>query len=108
MKIKIQDKEIELKYSFRSMLIYEKITDRSFSASGLYDIVMFFYATILGSAKGLILGFDDFLDIIDADPMLVTEFSEWITDVITQTNTLRNKHLTEKEQKEAEEAEKNV
>ena len=40
MKIKIQDKEIELKYSFRSMLIYEKITDRSFSPSGLYDIVI--------------------------------------------------------------------
>ena len=79
MKVQILGREIELKATFRAYLIFENITGKSFQQlSTLADVLTFFYATILGSAKTTDISFDDFLDFIDANPNVVTEFSEWM------------------------------
>ena len=79
MKIHILGRDIELKATFRAYLIFENITGKSFQQlSTLVDVLTFFYATILGSAKTTDISFDDFLDYIDANPNIVTEFSEWM------------------------------
>ena len=79
MKIQILGREIELKATFRAYLIFENITGKSFQQlSTLADVLTFFYATILGSAKTTDISFDDFLDFIDENPNIVTEFSEWM------------------------------
>ena len=88
MRVQIKDRELEIKYTFRAMLIYEKITDKSFMPTGLYDIVMFFYSSILASDKDLILTFDEFIDWIDENPYVVGEFSEWLTASVDQQNKL--------------------
>ena len=79
MKIQILGRDIELKATFRAYLIFENITGKSFQQlSTLADVLTFFYATILGSAKTTDISFDDFLDFIDENPNVVTEFSEWM------------------------------
>ena len=44
MKVTIKNKEIELRYSFRSMMIYEKITGTSFNPKGVTEIMIYFYS----------------------------------------------------------------
>ena len=79
MKIQILGREIELKATFRAYIIFENITGKSFQQlSTLADVLTFFYATILGSAKTTDISFDAFLDFIDENPNVVTEFSEWM------------------------------
>ena len=79
MKIHILGRDIELKATFRTYIIFENITGKSFQQpSTLADVLTFFYATILGSAKTTDISFDDFLDFIDENPNIVTEFSEWV------------------------------
>ena len=91
MKVKINDREVELKYSFRSFMIYENITGKSFNPTNLTDILVFFYSTILGSDKSAELKFDEFMDMIDLHPALVTEFSEWLTTISDINSEIENK-----------------
>lgn len=74
----VHDKEVELKYSFRGFMIYENIEGHSFEPNSLTDVLVFFYATVLASSKDYSFTWDEFMDIIDTNPMLVTEFSNWI------------------------------
>lgn len=79
MTIKFLDKEITLKNSFRTYIIFENITGKSFqNAASLSDILCFMYATILASAKTTDITFDEFMDYIDENPTMVTEFSQWL------------------------------
>ena len=81
MKINILGRDIELKATFRAYIIFENITGKSFQQlSTLADVLTFFYATILGSAKTTDISFDAFLDFIDENPNVVTEFSEWMAE----------------------------
>lgn len=81
MKIHILGRDIELKATFRAYIIFENITGKSFQQlSTLADVLTFFYATILGSAKTTDISFDAFLDFIDENPNVVTEFSEWMAE----------------------------
>lgn len=93
MKVNINNKEVELKYSFRSMIIYEKITNESFSPKGLTEIINYFYSTIMASDKTLELGYEEFIDYLDENPEKLTEFNEWLVGM-----TERNKNI-EGEQK---------
>lgn len=78
MTINILDKEIELKYTFRSLLIYESIQHKSFNPESLTDLMVYIYSTILASDKSLDLDFDYFLEWMDENPSVLTEFSEWL------------------------------
>ena len=78
MTITILDKEIELKYTFRSLLIYESIQHKSFNPESLTDLMVYIYSTILASDKSLDLDFDYFLEWMDENPSVLTEFSEWL------------------------------
>lgn len=90
MKIQIKGQDIELKPSFRAYIIFENITGKSFqSVSTLSDIVCFFYASVLAVTKNANISFDEFMDFVDSDPLIVTQFAEWITktnDVISEAS----------------------
>ena len=88
MTIKIGDREIKLKYSFRALLLYENILKKSFAPETTTDVLVFMFCVIMGSAKDLQLDFNEFLDMIDENPHLMTEFAEWLTGEINKTNTL--------------------
>lgn len=100
MKIQILDREVELKSSFRAYIIFENITGKSFQAvQTLSDVLVFMYATILASLKTTDISFDAFMDYIDSNPGVVTEFSEWLTGVHEVVNEASNKIVNEEDSK---------
>ena len=89
MTITINDKDIELKYTLRSMMMYENITGKTFAPEGVSDILTFFYCVVVASAKNYELKFDDFLDVIDDNQDKLNEFSLWLTNVVATQNYLK-------------------
>ena len=90
MKITIDNKEIELKYSFRAMMIYEKITGASFNPKGMTEIMIYFYSTILASSRDIDLTFDSFVDWIDDNPKSLSDFSNWLTSMLSKNSVLND------------------
>lgn len=88
MKINIKDKEIELKNTFRSMIIYEKVAGKTFNPEGITEILLYFYSVIMASDKDCQLEFDDLLDMVDENPKLITDFSEWLNKSFRISNYL--------------------
>lgn len=83
------NKEIELKYSIRAMMMYENITDNSFNPKTLTDILTFFYCVVVTSMKDYSYSFDNFLDDIDSEPSKLEELTEWMNSNISSQNTFK-------------------
>lgn len=87
MKLNIKDKEIELKYSIRALLMYENMTDKTFSTSTLLtDMIVFMYCVVISSSKDYSLSFDDFIDFLDENPDAIQEFAEWLKNNVNSNN----------------------
>lgn len=95
MKITIKGKEIVMRYSMRSMMIYEKVMNASFNPKGLTEILAFFYCVILGSAKDIALTFDEFIDWLDENPEEMQNFNTWLTDVFSKNGYIKQNEKTE-------------
>lgn len=91
MKITIKEKEIELKYTLRSMLMYENITDQTFNPQTMTDLITYMYCVVVASSKDYTLKFDEFIDYIDDNPNVINEFGNWIQDVV-KTNSIFKKN----------------
>ena len=76
--ITIKGKKYNLKYSVRSLFIFEQITKKSFKIETLLDNYVFFYSIILASNKENVLSWDDFIDAMDDDPTLFSRMTEII------------------------------
>lgn len=89
MKVTIKDKEIELKYSIRSMLMCENITGKSFNPETLTDVITFMYCVFVSSSNDYSLKFDDFINELDENPDIVKQFSEWLQSSATGNETFK-------------------
>lgn len=89
MTIKIKDKEIELKYSIRSMLMYENITEKTFSPQTMTDVITFMYCVIVSSSNDYSLKFDDFIEELDNNPEILKDFGEWLQSSATNNDTFK-------------------
>lgn len=69
-----------LKYTLRSLFIFEEIAGRSFNIDKLMDWVLWFYATLIANNKNFGLGFDAFVSLCDEHPELFNEFKQLIAD----------------------------
>lgn len=80
MKINIKGKEVELRYTFRSLILFENIANKTFDPTDLKmtDIILYMLCTILASDKTVELKFDELVDMIDEDPKIMEEFSNWL------------------------------
>nr|DAQ01271.1 MAG TPA: tail assembly chaperone [Caudoviricetes sp.] len=74
--VTINGKEFKVKYTLRSMFIFEQIKGCAFQVTTYMDNILFLYCIILASNKDIELTFDEFLDAIDADATLVQKISE--------------------------------
>ena len=102
MKINIKDQEIEMKYSFRSLIIFEEITGKTMTTPDtLKDILILFYSVVLSSAKGSLQDFtwDNFIDWLDDNPEKTVEFTQWLKDVLETQNNITEKNAKEVEKK---------
>lgn len=102
MTITIKNKTVELRYTMRAMMIYEKIQGATFSPKGLTDVITFFYSCVIGSDKNLVLTFDEFIDWLDEHNEALVEFTEWLNGVISKNSFIK------KAEEKGEEGEKNA
>ena len=79
MKIKIKDLEITLKNSFRSLIIYEAMTKKSFKPETITDVIVYFFSVISASANTQQVDWDDYMDWLDNNPTAITDFQTWLT-----------------------------
>lgn len=85
-----ENKEVELKYSFRSSIYFEQITGHNIDLSKLTqnDVVTLFYCVVIASlqkAKEPVIPMLDFLDAIDdfnGGEKCILEFGNWYVDVL--------------------------
>ena len=95
MKVNINTTDVELKYSFRSLMFYEKINGETFAPKGLNEMIMFFYSTVVSSNYNINLDFEDFVEWLDENPEKLTEFSEWLMKIMTRNNKFTEEKETE-------------
>lgn len=79
-KIKINNKEYNIKYSLRALFIFETITQKPFELKTMLDNYVLYYSMILASNKECDLTWDQFIDAIDQDPTILTNLQETITE----------------------------
>ena len=103
MEIVIKNKVIDLKYSFRALMIYENITQKSFNPKGISDVVVFFYSVVVASTKDTTLSFDDFIDWLDDNATAINDFSVWLTSVFNAQSGLVNKDIKPESNTEVDE-----
>lgn len=77
-KITINEKEYSLRYTVRSMMLFEAAAGKLFSLDTLSDQYLFLYCLILANNKDTDLTFDRLLDYIDNDPSIFTVYTEFM------------------------------
>ena len=105
MKVTIDNKEYEIKYNFRTLMVYENKFKQSFEPKLLTDIINFFYAGVIADdvKKGNpTITFDVFLDWLEDNPFILVEFTNWLLGVIN-ANNIATKEQSTKIEKEKEE-----
>lgn len=95
MKLNIQEKEINIKYSFKGFMAYEQITGESFKPQGLKEIITLFYSMVMTSNNELSITFDEFIDWLDENPLKLNEFTNFLAE-----NTKRAEELAPKDNRE--------
>lgn len=76
--IEINGKNYKLKYTIRSLFIFEQITKKPFKIETLLDNYLFFYSMILANNPDNVLDWDTFINSMDEDPELFKRMSEII------------------------------
>lgn len=78
--IKIGDKELTIKLSFRSLITYEELSGKSYTqVQTLKDTLIYMYSCIISSNQ-IELTFNEFIEQIDESPESMTEFISQIMD----------------------------
>ena len=90
--IKINGETFTPKYNLRAMFLYEKMSGHSgFETSTTEDNFMLLYSMLKGSKRDTTLTYDDFIDACDANPALVNELSESITEQVKANDAMMEK-----------------
>lgn len=95
--IEINGKNYKLKYTIRSLFIWEQITGKPFKIENMLDNYLFFYSMILANNPDEILAWDDYLNAMDEDPTLFKRMS----DIIEEQQKKDNLFTTEEKDKKS-------
>ena len=80
-----------MRYSMRSMMIYENIMQQNFNPKGFTQILTFFYCCVLASCKDINLTIDEFIVWIDENHEDIVEFNEWLASTVNKNSYIRKK-----------------
>lgn len=94
--IEINGKNYKLKYTIRSLFIWEQITGKPFKIENMLDNYLFFYSMILANNRDDILSWDDYINAMDEDPMLFKRMSDIIEEQQKKDNLFTNEEKTKK------------
>lgn len=105
MKLKINNEEIELVYSFRSAVYFEQVAGHNldFTKMSQNDLITLFYCVVIASlqkAKKPVITMLDFLDAVDENDgeKCIVEFSNWYVQTITAQYEVLNSMNNDKKQ----------
>lgn len=96
MKIKIKNKEYEIKNTIRAMFIFEKLANKLFKIETLLDWYIFYYSMILANNPDCTLLFDEFITECDNDPSLTIAIQDYLTSQMAVSNQLAKEETDEK------------
>lgn len=92
--VKINEKEITLKKSFRSVIAYEQAMGKSFNPQTVTETVMYFYCTVIASDQSVEITFDEFLAYLDDNPTAIKDFTDWLIKQAEMESKLTKKKNT--------------
>ncbi len=92
--VTINEKEITLKKSFRSVIAYEQAMGKSFNPQTLTETIMYFYCTVIASDQSLEITFDEFLNWLDDNPTAIKDFTDWLIKQAEMESKLTKKKST--------------
>lgn len=65
----VAGKSYQLKYNIRSIVLFEKMTDKPFTLACTTDHVIFLYAMLLSGTPDATITLDDFMDAISPEQL---------------------------------------
>ena len=80
MKLKVNNIEVELRYSLRIYMVFESMVNRAFNPNLVSDSIMLFLSAIISSNQDCDITLDSLVDMIDSDPKLLDDFVRWYSD----------------------------
>ena len=89
MKFTYKDKEIELKYSLRVMMMYANVTDGKEYPTTLTDMITLMYCIVVTSAKDYSITFDEWIEYLDEHMEFLNEFTTWMGTIGQNQNKLK-------------------
>lgn len=91
--VNINDKSVELKFSFKAEMLFEQINEKTFTAQSTTEWIQYFFCIIIAELGDGALKFEDFIKILDEQPGLLFDFMEWYTTTMTNINQMRLKKV---------------
>lgn len=79
-KISINGKDYNIKYTIRSLFIFEQITGKSFAINTLLDNYVFFYSMLIACNNDDVLTWDEFIDALDNDPTILKQMNDVVEE----------------------------
>lgn len=102
MEIKIKEKKYNIKYSIRTLFIYEQITGRSsLKIESVTDEYIFMYSLILANVPDIQLSFDEFIDECDTDIHMITSLKKFLFDEMNKQKQFALKEDADDSKKKA-------
>lgn len=75
--INIRDVEYKIKQSFRTYMLFEEMAGKQIGEiETMKDNIMLIYCTFKGCNKEFNFTFDEFIDVLDENPDIFTEFGK--------------------------------
>lgn len=91
MTINVCNRECELKFGIRSLMMFENIAEHEFKGDNLIDVVTMLYCIVVSSTKDYSLTMDDFIEYLDENPDVMQKIATWLSTVQSTQDIIKKK-----------------
>lgn len=96
MEVRIKDNTYKVKYSIRTLFVFEEITGKAFKLEKTMDFYILYYAMILANNPDCNLLFNDFIDACDEDSDLIVQFQDYLNSIFIKEKQFKREEDTSK------------
>jgi len=86
MKLTINNKDYNIKYTIRGLFIFEQITGKPFELRTVLDNYIFLYSLLLANNPDNPIQWDEFIDALDSDKNLLEQLMEVVREYQNKDN----------------------
>jgi hypothetical protein len=97
--IKIENKDFTIKQSFRALMLFEEMTDKTINEmnESVADILKLFYCILkANNVDTFNWSFEQFLDIVDEQPEVFTHFTDYLQEQVKGEKPVAQKKIVSK------------